>query len=131
MEKSCLASCDGTLLHALSSDSVETYTSRAFQAAIGNLSRCSAVIPPLAEGGNWAEFGEGVRVTEDVLETAFGESGGEGEGEGEGGGEVDGEGEKREGEGGRKREREEGKRGDSPDPKTWLKQVYCVCSVYM
>ena len=51
MEQSRLASCDGVLLHALSDQSVETYTSRVFQAAIGNLPRGSAVIhsPPEEE----------------------------------------------------------------------------------
>ena len=54
MEKSRLATCDGMLLHALSEDSVETYTSRAFQAAIGNLPRGSIVIPTTAgEGDEW------------------------------------------------------------------------------
>ena len=53
MEKSRLASCDGTLLHALSSDSVETYTSRAFQAAISNLPRGSAIIPTVEEGSKF------------------------------------------------------------------------------
>ena len=50
MEKSCLASCDGMLLHALSLDSVETYTSRVFQAAISNLPRGNAIIPNVEEG---------------------------------------------------------------------------------
>ena len=57
MAQSRLAYCDERLLHALSDGSVETYTSRAFQAAIGNLPRSSAVIPPLAEETDgWAEF---------------------------------------------------------------------------
>ena len=53
MEKSGLASCDGMLLHALSSDSVETYTSRVFQAAISNLPRGNAIIPNVEEGSKF------------------------------------------------------------------------------
>ena len=75
MTKSRLASCDGWLLHALSDESVETYTSRVFQAAVSNLPRGSAVIPPSAEETDgWAESMGGAGS-----ERGCG-SGGEGEG---------------------------------------------------
>ena len=70
MEKSRLASCDGIFLHALSSESVETYTGRAFKSAISNLPRGSTVIPSVSED-------------EDKEGEVGGANGGEGEGEGE------------------------------------------------
>lgn len=102
MEQSRLASCDGRLLHALSSESVETYTSRAFQAAIGNLPRGSTIIPSVPEEDNGSVCG--------------------GEVEG-GGGEEGGEERKKEG---------SGKCGTrQPDMETWLRQVHCLDSMHM
>ena len=93
MEQSRLASCDGRFLHALSSESVETYTSRAFQAAIGNLPRGSTVIPSVVEGDE-VEFEDGeLRLERSVYGGVGGKEGegGGGEGEGRGGGGEGGE----------------------------------------
>lgn len=97
MEQSRLASCDGRLLHALSSESVETYTSRAFQAAIANVPRGSTVIPSIAEEENGLVCG----------------------GEVEGGGGEEGGGE-------RETESSNGGTDSRqlPDMETWLRQVY-------
>ena len=91
MEKSRLASCDGMFLHALSSESVETYTGRAFQSAISNLPRGSTVIPSVPEEAD--EEGEvgrangGDREGEEEREEGKDEEGEVAEeGEGEGGG---------------------------------------------
>ena len=44
MEQSRLAYCDGNFLHALSGDSLETYTSRCFSSAVGPMPRvCGCV----------------------------------------------------------------------------------------
>ena len=116
MAQSRLAYCDGRLLHALSDGSVETYTSRAFQAAISNLPRGSPVIPPPAEEtGGWAEF-LGVAGSEkggDSLEEGEKGEGGRDEGEKGEGGREDGEGEggREEGENG-EGGREEGEKGE-------------------
>ena len=128
MTKSRLASCDGRLLHALSDESVETYTSRVFQAAVSNLPRGSAVIPPSAEETDgWAESMGGAGS-----ERGCG-SGGEGEGR---------EGRRGEGETASSEATEvfnhtnclppspagSGGSGDgvkvTPDPETWLRQVH-------
>ena len=91
MEKSRLASCDGMFLHALSSESVETYTGRAFQSAISNLPRGSTVIPSVPEEvdeeGEVGGANGGDREGEEEREEGKDEEGEVAEeGEGEGGG---------------------------------------------
>ena len=111
MEKSRLASCDGMFLHALSSESVETYTGRAFQSAISNLPRGSTVIPSVPEEAD--EEGE-----------VGGANGGEREGEEEREEGKDEEGEvAEEGEGGGVAARSGCVERDPLDDGYWLRQV--------
>ena len=64
MSKSTVVSYQTSFMHVLSVDSVEIYTSRAFQAAVASMPSASSCIPPSVGGcgrvkGDGEERGEG------------------------------------------------------------------------
>ena len=59
MTKSRAVCCDSGFIHALSANSVESYTSRTFPAAVANMPPSSTCIPPRVGERRSVEEGEG------------------------------------------------------------------------